>query len=179
MILKPKNALVYRLRTFSTETLKTAFKNLVDEYGMQVVIFDDMGKAMVASDESLDTESVLQTINITSSYAIKDIDGTEYMISSRKNTYGWSIAALMPMEGITSELSRFSYITLAFILVNGLLISFGVFIFSRLVTRPVNKLVSTMELAKSGQLEKVNVLRGSKETDLADGMGINVIGKLR
>ncbi len=164
-----------QITNFSTDTLKTAFKNLVDEYGIQVVIFDNEGNEMVTSDENLDTNTVLQTVNDSDRYVIKDIDSKEYMISSRENSYGWTIAALMPMKGITSELSRFSFITLAFILINGLLISFGVFIFSRLVTRPVNHLVSTMELAKSGQLEKVSVFSGSREmTLLMDGYNVMV-----
>lgn len=164
-----------QITNFSTETLKTAFKNLVDEYGMQVVIFDDAGKEIVTSDTNLNAETILQAISSSSEYVINDIDGSEYMISSRENSYGWSIAALMPMKGITSELYRFSYITLIFILVNGLLMFFGVSFFSRLVTHPINQLVSTMERVKSGQLEKVSMRSGNREiTLLMDGYNVMV-----
>ena len=79
------------------------------------------------------------------------------------------------MEGITSELSRFSYITLAFILVNGLLMFMGVSVFSKLVTQPINQLVSTMERVKSGQLEKVSVPTGNREISLLmDGYNVMV-----
>ena len=164
-----------QITNFSTDTLKTAFKNLVDEYGMQVVIFDGAGQEIVSSDMGFDTETVLKTINSSDGYVIEGIDGSEYMISSRENSYGWTIAALMPMQGITSELYRFSYITLIFILVNGLLMFFGVSLFAKLVTHPINQLVSTMERAKSGQLEKVGVRPGNREIMLLmDGYNVMV-----
>ena len=77
-----------QITNFSTDTLKTAFKNLVDEYGMQVVIFDGAGQEIVSSDMSLDTRTVLETIKSSDGYVIKDINGSEYMISTRENSYG-------------------------------------------------------------------------------------------
>lgn len=165
-----------QVTNFSTETIQYAFQDLVNEYGMQVVVTDEYGDQIVGTEQDMDVGGTLDRIQASESgFVIQNIGGIEYMVSSRKNAYNWDIMALMPMSGITKELYRFSYITLVFILVNGLLMFFGVSFFSRLVTQPINQLVTTMERVKGGQLEPVKMTSGNREiTSLEDGYNMMV-----
>jgi len=164
------------ITNFSTDVIQTAFQDLVKEYGMQVLICDKDYNLIVSGEQRLDIAKVLADIAASESgYVIQNIDGTEYMISERRNTYDWNIIGLMPMSGITKELYRFSFITLAFILINGLLMFFGVSFFSRLVTQPINQLVTTMERVKEGHLTPVTMKSGNREiTSLKEGYNVMV-----
>jgi two-component system sensor histidine kinase YesM len=165
-----------QVTNFSTDILQTAFQDLVDEYGMQVVVCDQYGNRIAATEKNMDIVPILASAQASESgYITENIDGTDYMISSRENTYGWDIIAMMPMSGITQELYRFSYITLAFILVNGLLMFLGVSFFSRLVTQPINQLVTTMEKVKGGQLTPVTMKSNNREiASLKEGYNVMV-----
>ena len=165
-----------QITNFSTDVIQTAFQDLVKEYGMQVMISDADQNVIVSAKESLDIGQVLADIAASESgYVIQNIGGVDYMISERRNAYDWDIIALMPMSGITSELFRFSFITLAFILINGLLMFFGVSFFSRLVTQPIDQLVTTMERAKEGQLTPVTMKSGNREiASLKEGYNVMV-----
>lgn len=165
-----------QITNFSTDIIQTAFQDLVKEYGMQVMINDQDQNLIVSANEDLDIDQVLADIDASESgYIIQTIDGTEYMISERRNAYDWEIIGLMPMSGITDELYRFSFITLVFILINGLLMFFGVSFFSRLVTQPINQLVTTMERAKEGYLTPVVMKSGNREiASLKEGYNVMV-----
>jgi len=165
-----------QITNFSTDVIQSAFQDLVKEYGMQVLISDPDHNLIVSGEHSVDIGQILADIAASESgYVIQDIGGSEYMISERQNAYGWDIIGLMPMSGITRELYRFSYITLAFILINGLLMFFGVSFFSRLVTQPINQLVTTMERAKEGHLTQVTMKSGNREiASLKEGYNVMV-----
>ena len=165
-----------QITNFSTETIKTAFQDLLDEYGTQVIIFDEYGHRITATDMYLKTADIIGGKELLENdYVIKTVDGADYMISTRTNSYGWRIIAMMPMAGISGELYGFSFITLIFILVNGLLMFLGVSVISRLVTQPINQLVTTMEKVKGGQLEPAGMRTSNREiATLKEGYNVMV-----
>lgn len=92
------------------------------------------------------------------------IEGEEYLISKVKmESAPWYIFSMIPASSFRQGISVFSLITIGILAAAGLLLFLGAFFVSRSVTRPIDRLVKSMDAVEQGVFEKVDFPTGNDE----------------
>lgn len=92
------------------------------------------------------------------------IDGMDYSLSQvQMKTVPWSIYSMMPTSTFQQETSIFGMLTIGILMVASLLLFLGVFVISRSITRPVGRLLNSMDSVEQGVFTKVEFPVGNDE----------------
>jgi two-component system sensor histidine kinase YesM len=107
---------------------------------------------------------------------IEKIKGEEYIFSSLKiEEYNWTIVSKIPFKELSKESSTVYLMAFVFTIINGILLFIGAISISRLITKPIKKLLKSMKGIENGEFKKVNIEVGNDEIGkLRDGYNIMV-----
>lgn len=158
-------------------SLVNAYKDLVSKYGMQVILLDENNEKIVDTGAS-EFDGMISGMFKDTEYDtdIVKINRQEYLVSYLKLKYNWKIISIAPFSELSRESSIFSLITFIVIALNSILLFVGSIFISKLITKPVKKLLRAMKGVENNEFGTVDLKMGSSEFNkLQDGYNRMVI----
>lgn len=133
-----------------------AYSEIAKNYATEIVILDEKNRTVIASNEALAERAVHIVQKAGGRQSYSDLNRSAGALYSyvEMADYSWKIISMIPYGEIKRE-SRI-FITAGFIsiAVIALLVMAGSLIITRMITRPINILVSTMKDISSRRLDK-------------------------
>ena len=161
------------------ESIVKSYRQIVTKYGTYILLKDEKNYDITKYEnlknfniDKLIENSVIKRNEST----FQKVYGTDYIMSYLvMPKYNWKIISIMPFNALSRESAIFSFITFIVVLLNGLLLFFGVLFISRLITTPVNKLLKSMKGVEKGLFKKVDINIGNDEIGkLKDGYNMMI-----
>jgi two-component system, sensor histidine kinase YesM len=142
-----------------------AYLDIQNNYETDIMIVDESGQIVVNfRNNKLINAVKLPSTDKTEGSGVQNIDGRDYLVSYLKMpNYSWRIISVMPFEELSRESAVFYGITITIIAFNAILLFFGVLIISRMITKPINKLLISMKGVERGVFEHVDIPAGNNE----------------
>lgn len=172
---KPIGLLVMNI---SEQAFTKAYRDIHNKYNTQLFLKDERGQNLieVRGDKQLAVNKLFQTFKGEERGAVvKNIDKEVSLVSYLRRENGWTILSIMPFSELSRDSSAFYKANYLIILVNSLLMFFGAIFISKLITKPINMLVSAMRDLEKGAFIKVNIKTGNDEIGrLKDGYNLMV-----
>jgi two-component system sensor histidine kinase YesM len=158
---KPIGTLILNI---SDNSFKDSYKDILDEYGTDIMILDQNDNIVVDFSE-FDISSVYRFIESENqNSAVENINGKDYIISVFKiQKYDWSIISIIPFEELSKESHTFNAAALSIIIFNAFLMFLGSLAVSKMISTPIKKLLNSMKGVKKGEFEKVDIDAGNDE----------------
>lgn len=135
---------------------------------VSIVVSDTKGEIILEAlqgglYEKSHTEKLRQALAGGTGGSVK-VDNTEYMLSRvQMKSAPWQISSAMPKRTIGQDTSVFAVISLVLLVIVSLLLFFGVLFISDYITRPLDKLLTSMDSVEQGVFEKVEFPVGDDE----------------
>jgi two-component system sensor histidine kinase YesM len=147
--------------------LINSFKEISNKYNTQIAIFDEYDREIVNYDKlkKINLPMVLQQFEGKFMGTMTEqMNGLGYLVSyMRLKRCNWKIISCMSFSELSDELKIFNLIAFILLLVNSLLLLAGSLFISRMITTPVNKLLSSMKMVEEGAFEKVSINKANDE----------------
>ncbi len=116
-----------------------ASQQMRQKYNIEILISDAQGQA-IHSDVSNRLELGKQS-NFTISTAIPE--------------WGWNLTSLIPQKELTRDTEVFRGVSFLMILVNSLILLWGAYFISRMITNPIHELIRSMKQIENGEFHRV------------------------
>lgn len=165
---KPTGVIILNI---TQEAFANCYKDILNKYDIDIMIEDQAGQTIVDFRHTRipDIHTLFQSDSQIGSSVLKKLDKQDYLITRlTMDKYSWNIVSTMLFQELSKESNNFNVITLGIIAFNATLLIFGFVIISRLITRPIKKLLVSMKGVEKGEFKKVHIDSGNDE-----------IGKLR
>jgi two-component system sensor histidine kinase YesM len=161
------------------------YKDIISKNGTNILLMDENNDFIVnpkdVSDfnqisELIRKELIKSDVEEEKNSIIEKIKGEEYIFSSLKiEEYNWTIVSKIPFKELSKESSTVYLMAFVFTIINGILLFIGAISISRLITKPIKKLLKSMKGIENGEFKKVNIEVGNDEIGkLRDGYNIMV-----
>lgn len=161
------------------------YKDIISKNGTNILLMDENNDFIVnpkdVSDfnqinELIRKELIKSDVEEEKNSIIEKIKGEEYIFSSLKiEEYNWIIVSKIPFKELSKESSTVYLMAFVFTIINGILLFIGAISISRLITKPIKKLLKSMKGIENGEFKKVNIEVGNDEIGkLRDGYNIMV-----
>lgn len=161
------------------------YKDIVSKNGTNILLMDENNEFIVNPKDVSDFSQISELIRkklIKSSVEdecssiIEKVRGEDYIFSSLKiEDYNWMIVSKIPFKELSNESITVHFMALIFTIINGILMFIGAVSISRLITKPIKKLLKSMKGIENGEFKKVNIEVGNDEIGkLRDGYNIMV-----
>lgn len=161
------------------------YKDIISKNGTNILLMDENNDFIVnpkdVSDfnqisELIRKELVKSDVEEEKNSIIEKIKGEEYIFSSLKiEEYNWTIVSKIPFKELSKESNTVYLMAFVFTIINGILLFIGAISISRLITKPIKKLLKSMKGIENGEFKKVNIEVGNDEIGkLRDGYNIMV-----
>lgn len=135
---------------------KQIFRNLIKgSYNTTNLILDEKGKVVTSVGDSTkqridDFEFIGKSQKVNSSFTYSN-EGTKYMISLNTSKYtGWKYVSYIPVEQAKQPLSKVRNYLLLLLVINFAAILLIIWLWSKKIFNPVNKLIFGMQKFQSG-----------------------------
>lgn len=96
-------------------------------------------------------------------YSIQRVKGKDYITSYLKNNLNWTIISVIPYNEISNQLNIYMVAVIAMLILNGIMSFSGLILTSSGITRPIDKLIKSMEGVEKGDFRRVNIETGNDE----------------
>jgi two-component system sensor histidine kinase YesM len=155
--------------------LQSSISSVSDEYGMDVFVMDNKNREIIDFKKKYNFDfNRLRNTSHGKGYfsAIININKKSYIYSSINiNKYNWTIIGLTPIEAVSKDSSNLYVIDLIILTLNSALFFFGgSLIVSKMITKPIKKLVKSMNNSKRGDFKTVKMNTYNDEIgELKDG----------
>lgn len=161
------------------------YKDIISKNGTNILLMDENNDFIVnpkdVSDfnqisELIRKELIKSDVEEEKNSIIEKIKGEEYIFSSLKiEEYNWTIVSKIPFKELSKESNTVYLMAFVFTIINGILLFIGAISISRLITKPIKKLLKSMKGIENGEFKKVNIEVGNDEIGkLRDGYNIMV-----
>lgn len=148
------------------QAIVNSFKNISENGDIIIQIKDENNKDIISSKDLSKFD-----INVNYEYkkagdnyhSIQRLDGKDYITSYLKNNLNWTIISIVPYNELSTQSSIYMVIVLAMLLLNGIMSLLGLIFASTTITRPIDKLIKSMEGVEHGEFKKVNIETGNDE----------------
>ncbi|AQR97314.1 sensor histidine kinase [Clostridium saccharoperbutylacetonicum] len=161
------------------------YKDIISKNGTNILLMDENNDFIVNPKDVLDfnqinelirKELIKSDVEEEKNSIIEKIKGEEYIFSSLKiEEYNWTIVSKIPFKELSKESSTVYLMAFVFTIINGILLFIGAISISRLITKPIKKLLKSMKGIENGEFKKVNIEVGNDEIGkLRDGYNIMV-----
>lgn len=125
-----------------------------------IILLDELHGALGEGDNA---QQVRQAIREGAEGSLS-VDGVDYLLSrARLRSASLYITGLLPVGSIREETSIFGVITIAVLIVTGLLLFLGVLFLSRSITKPIDQLLRSMDTVEQGIFQRAEFPTGEDE----------------
>lgn len=161
------------------ESIVKSYRQIVTKYGIDILLKDEKNNDITKYEnlKNFDINKLIEnSVKNRNESSVQKAYGTDYIMSYLvMPKYNWKIISIMPFNALSKESAIFSLITFIVVLLNGLLLFFGVLFISRSITTPVNKLLKSMKGVEKGLFKKVELNIGNDEIGkLKDGYNMMI-----
>lgn len=171
---KPMGMLILNL---SQEEFFQAYRDK-DKYSTDIMIVDNDGNPVInfQNHYDFDFEGLAKKYKNESFSVVGDQGGKEYMLSHVKAlNYDWNIYGVIPFSELSKDSNIFSVVTFIVIAFNSLMLLLGSLMASRMITKPIKKVLNAMKDLEKGKFDKMDLVATSDEmAKLRDGYNIMV-----
>ncbi|MFT8348348.1 sensor histidine kinase [Clostridium saccharoperbutylacetonicum] len=161
------------------------YKDIISKNGTNILLMDENNDFIVNPKDVSDFNQISELIRkklIKSDVEeernsiIEKIKGEDYIFSLLKiEEYNWTIVSKIPFKELSKESNTVYLMAFVFTIINGILLFIGAISISRLITKPIKKLLKSMKGIENGEFKKVNIEVGNDEIGkLRDGYNIMV-----
>jgi len=162
--LKPIGVLIVNI---STDYLQNSFNAIEYQYGTDIAVFDGKNNCIIPfkkKETSLIVNSEKGESSLDVGTKIAKIQNVDYMISNYNNSEkSMKIVSVMPFTEVAKESSAFGGIALIMVLINSFLLIIGSVMLSRVISKPIKKLIASMKVVENGVFEQVSIKTGNDE----------------
>lgn len=150
----------------SDTAFSDSYKDILDEYGTDIMILDEAGRTVVDFRELkvYDIGNLIANFTENGESIVQNINGKDYLVSLLKmSRYDWSIISMIPFDELSKESYIFNVAALSIIIFNAFLMFLGAVVISRMITTPITKLLNSMKGVEKGEFRKVDIDAGNDE----------------
>lgn len=160
------------------ENFANAYRVLMKNYNTSFMLLDENNQKIVSYTgiEGLDIENEILTVDTgNKSIHTEKINKKEYLISRLKlQKQNWNIISITPMSEMLQDSQLIYYISVLVFIVNSLMLFAGSIFISRMITKPIKKLLQSMKGVEEGRFELADVRTGRDEIGKL-GNGYNIM----
>jgi Predicted signal transduction protein with a C-terminal ATPase domain len=171
---KPVGIMVMNL---SEDYIRSSFESVTRSTGTRIQLNDENNIPVIHGDAiSVDgMDAILEDVSGTGSSQVRQIDGTQYIISHLKNQYGWVLATITPINEFARQAQTYNIFLIVIVFINLVLLILALLFTSIFVTEPIKKLAGAMESVRNGSFNEVEFHTGADELGmLKDGYNLMV-----
>ena len=148
------------------------YASSISENSMSIAVFDDQCRSVIRFDGcSEEKERFLQSC-ASNNYEgdrpnLVMFSGEEYLITQTRNAlYGWTFMGMTPTGSVSME-NRSNILTVTFLFVlSGIVFLLASILIFRMFTKPINRLIKTMNAAQEGSYNEIAASESSLEFEL-------------
>ncbi|TYQ15158.1 UNVERIFIED_CONTAM: two-component system sensor histidine kinase YesM [Acetivibrio alkalicellulosi] len=157
----------YMVINISEKVFVDSFERIIDKSDMEIILLDKNNNAVMSNNNKekyhLD-EFILAAENEGYYSKVTNIENKQYIQSIvTMERHGWKIISLIPFELMSDESKSLSIITFIIILLNGIILFIGSILISKMITKPVKKLIKAMKKIENREFKMVNIKSGKDE----------------
>ncbi|HEX2938419.1 MAG TPA: sensor histidine kinase [Ruminiclostridium sp.] len=145
--------------------INSSFGRSFSSSGMRIMLSDENNRQIFHSgnvDES-EFNEITKNTNSEGLSQFKEINGKQCVISSVKNGYNWTIAAITPIDELAASTRTFNVFIIVFAIIIFAMFIVAITFTSLSVTRPINKLAKAMNSMKNGNFTEVHISNAGDE----------------
>ncbi|WP_160673768.1 sensor histidine kinase [Clostridium sp. C8-1-8] len=132
-----------------------------NKYGTKLIIEDENNNIITKPDidgQVLHEAEKEKVYAENKGFVIKRLKNKDYIISSIKmSNNNWNLVSVSEYSQLREQSNYVKYFVILFIVINILLIAFGALGISRMITKPLRKLHSSMKAVKDGEFNTVDI----------------------
>lgn len=148
------------------------YASSISENGMSIAVFDDQCRSVIRFDGCTEEKERFLQSCAANDYEndhpnLVVFNGEEYLITqTRDRIYGWTFMGMTPAGSISMEnRSNILAVTLLFV-ISGIVFLLASILIFRMFTKPINRLIKTMNKAQEGSYNAIAVSKSSLEFEL-------------
>ncbi|MFA9379433.1 MAG: sensor histidine kinase [Acetanaerobacterium sp.] len=133
--------------------------------GTHILLSDEKNREVLRVGDAVseDMGSMLKQGGFHKDPQVEVLSNTQFVISSLKNQYNWSVATATPIDEFAKQSQTYNFFALLSTLIFISLFVMALIFISLFVTGPIKKLAQAMNDVKSGKFEEVTIPTGADE----------------